>query len=99
MDLIGIDIILGLTVVLFVAVFIFFVGGMVFFLLSAGILWNKTSRWIPCVFAAEAILLFLFFLGYTPWKLVLKNSANATSLLPMISVFHILLALLVHQPT
>lgn len=95
MDLIGLEIILLLLVLLVVAAYIFIVGGAVLLLLAAGILWNKTSRWIPCVLAAEAALQLLLVNWYPPWKWVLGNSARESALLPLIFISHIVLILLV----
>lgn len=71
-------------------------GGAVFLLLAAGILWNKTSRWIPCVLIAEATAHLLRFLVYWPWTPAGEKGSVIIGILSTFSMMglHVLLVIL-----
>ena len=87
-DLRGIDIIFDVSLV-------FIGGGAVFFLLAAGVLWNKTSFWIPCVLAFESLIQLLFFLRFSPWTRVSLGILKIDFLITPIFGLFVLLTLLV----
>ena len=61
-------------------------GGAVFLFLAAGVLWNRTSRWIPCVLAMGCAAQILNFLMHWPWTPEGATSSIIMGILGMFSM-------------
>jgi hypothetical protein len=73
-------------------------GGSVFLFLAVGVLWNRTSRWIPCVFAMGATAQFLYFLTHWPWTPEGVTSSVIIGILGTLSVMGLYSLLVILLP-